>query len=262
MQTKIRLYLWPHRLLFLGPGFDTELHRHHAAQICVSLGDPIRLRTSDLSAWQESAGFFIRPDQSHQLDAGQSATAILYLEAEGGEYDNYCNKSVIAPTEVTLPQNIAAKNEFLNLFRQGGDCVDAENACRHLLGLPPMHLSTKALDLRITAALAWLKSRLSNPIKIAEVAKAVKLSESHLAHLFSEQIGVPLRRYILWLRLRAAVEGAAAGASLTDTAHAAGFADSAHLSRSFKETFGVTPSLLFQHRTMLDITICEQRVND
>ena len=254
MQTKIRLYLWPHRLLFLGPGFDTEPHRHHAAQICVGLGGPIKLRTSDQATWQEAAEFFIRPDQLHQLDAGQSPTAILYLEAEGAEYRAYLDQAAIAP-----PQNIAAKNEFLNLLNRGGNCAEAERACRNLLGLPLMRAPVQAFDMRITAALEWLKSRISNSIRIADVAKAARLSESHLAHLFSEQIGVPLRRYILWLRLRAAVEGAAAGASLTDAAHAAGFSDSAHLSRSFKETFGVTPSFLFQQRELLDITIFEQR---
>jgi len=32
------------------------------------------------------------------------------------------------------------------------------------------------------------------------------LSESRLMHLFTEQIGIPLRRYVLWLRLMTAVQ--------------------------------------------------------
>jgi AraC-like DNA-binding protein len=36
----------------------------------------------------------------------------------------------------------------------------------------------------------------------------------------------------------------AAGGSLTDAAHEAGFADSAHLSRTFRRMFGVAPSSL------------------
>ena len=50
------------------------------------------------------------------------------------------------------------------------------------------------------------------------------------------------RRYLLWLRLQDAVRELAAGAPATDAAHAAGFADSAHLSRTFRRMFGITPS--------------------
>lgn len=42
----MRLFLWPDRLLFLGPGFEAEGHRHHAVQICVGLDEPLRLRAS------------------------------------------------------------------------------------------------------------------------------------------------------------------------------------------------------------------------
>ena len=49
---------------------------------------------------------------------------------------------------------------------------------------------------------------------------------------------------MLWLRLERAVAVFAAGGSLTDAAHAAGFADSAHLSRTFRRMFGLAPSSL------------------
>ena len=62
------------------------------------------------------------------------------------------------------------------------------------------------------------------------------------ARHLSGGVGLPLRRYLLWLRLQDAVQAIAAGAPLTDAAHAAGFADSAHLSRTFRRMFGITPS--------------------
>jgi AraC-like DNA-binding protein len=62
--------------------------------------------------------------------------------------------------------------------------------------------------------------------------------------LFVEQTGLPFRTYLLWLRLSRALEGAAAGAPLTQAAHEAGFADSAHFSRTFKRMFGIAPTAL------------------
>ncbi len=59
---------------------------------------------------------------------------------------------------------------------------------------------------------------------------------------FSEQVGIPFRRFVLWLRLRRAAEHAWRTQSLTEAAHAAGFSDLAHFSRVCRATFGVAPT--------------------
>lgn len=53
-----------------------------------------------------------------------------------------------------------------------------------------------------------------------------------------------LRSYLLWLRINVAIEAAIAGASWTQAAHKAGFADSAHLSRTHKRMFGIEPTAI------------------
>lgn len=61
-------------------------------------------------------------------------------------------------------------------------------------------------------------------------------------HLFKEQVGIPIRRYILWTRLQVSVQHVLQGETLTQAAHSAGFADSAHFSRTFSDMFGIRPS--------------------
>ena len=65
------------------------------------------------------------------------------------------------------------------------------------------------------------------------------LSESRFSHLFTKETGLPFRTYVLWRRLMQAVERRAAGATLTEAAHQAGFSDSAHFSRTFLRMFGI-----------------------
>jgi AraC-like DNA-binding protein len=80
------------------------------------------------------------------------------------------------------------------------------------------------------------------PMSLREVAARVALSASRLGHLFTEQVGVPYSVWRRWLRLQRALAAVQAGASLTAAAHAAGFADSAHLTRSCRAMFGITPT--------------------
>jgi AraC-like DNA-binding protein len=97
----------------------------------------------------------------------------------------------------------------------------------------------------VVAAVAALPALVARgPVRTGEVAARVGLSASRLTHLFTAQVGLPLRRYILWLRLMSAVELARAGHDLTTIAHTAGFADSAHLTRTCREIFGLPPSAL------------------
>jgi methylphosphotriester-DNA--protein-cysteine methyltransferase len=53
-----------------------------------------------------------------------------------------------------------------------------------------------------------------------------------------------LRQYVLWRRFVSVWEHRMNGASLSTAAHAAGFADSAHLTRTSRRMIGIPPSLM------------------
>lgn len=76
--------------------------------------------------------------------------------------------------------------------------------------------------------------------RAAKVASQLCLSESRFLHLFSQELGVSWRPYLLWRRMMCAVQAILNNTSATHAAHSAGFSDSAHLSRTFKNTFGMT----------------------
>ena len=89
-----------------------------------------------------------------------------------------------------------------------------------------------------------LPSGLGEAMTAGHAAVIACLSESRFSHLFVEEIGLPFRTFVLWRRMMLAVNSVASGASLTSAAHEAGFADSAHFSRTFLRMFGVQASLL------------------
>jgi AraC-like DNA-binding protein len=78
--------------------------------------------------------------------------------------------------------------------------------------------------------------------RVTTLAARAGLSQSRFLHLFKAETGVPLRRYRIWNRMGAAIRASGEGASLTEAAHAAGFASSAHFSSAFRDMFGMMPS--------------------
>lgn len=76
--------------------------------------------------------------------------------------------------------------------------------------------------------------------KASAAANSIGLSESRFLHLFKGSVGIAWRPYLRWRRLICAVTYLASGHDATYSAVAAGFSDSAHFSRTFKEMFGLT----------------------
>jgi AraC-like DNA-binding protein len=82
----------------------------------------------------------------------------------------------------------------------------------------------------------------SDHVDLAKLSHEAGLSPRQMRHAFARDVGLPMRAYLRWKRLRRAIVAVEEGASLSAAAASAGFADSAHLTRVFREQFGMTPS--------------------
>ncbi|HJZ75362.1 MAG TPA: helix-turn-helix transcriptional regulator [Vicinamibacterales bacterium] len=80
-----------------------------------------------------------------------------------------------------------------------------------------------------------------NRVSLSRLAEIAQLSPSRLMHVFTQSLGIPLRPYLLWLRVQVSAGALVSGHSVTEAAHLAGFADAAHLTRTFRRTLGTTP---------------------
>lgn len=98
------------------------------------------------------------------------------------------------------------------------------------------------LDHRLEKCLTEIHKKITySSLSVEKLSKIACLSESRLAHLFKEQMGVSIRQYVLWNKVRQAVIFSQKQ-NLTRSAHLAGFHDSSHFNRTFSKMFGVTPS--------------------
>lgn len=243
-----QLYVWRQRSLLLSPAHASREHRHHAAQITLGIDGPVVFKSSK-SGMHCADLLLIRPDVAHAHPAF-GAAAMLFLEPEGIEWKRSfdTNRADI----VSLPMHEA----FRSFARSAaeGDTNAAVSLADTLIGETTR--CSNDCDPLVKNVCDIIQQRLHESITLVGLSKHACLSPSRLAHRFRDSVGVPLRRYVLWSRLRVAMQSTMQGASLTSSAHAAGFADSAHLSRTFRSMYGMSPSFLFG-RGRLDVTFVE-----
>jgi len=135
-----------------------------------------------------------------------------------------------------IPINIAPADAALiadSLKAGAGDTRSAVRKALQITDAPPV--ADPRLAIVSTAIYQGMVRR-------EELAALVHLSPTRFSHWFVEQTGLPLRSYAKWLRLTQAVRHLASGEPITTAAHASGFSDSAHFSRTFRSLLGIDPS--------------------
>lgn len=90
-------------------------------------------------------------------------------------------------------------------------------------------------------ARAYLQAHATEPILLSDLVSVAGITASHLVRSFSRRVGLPPKSYQTQIRLARARRLLAQGRAATWVAYECGFADQSHLSRRFKEFYGVTP---------------------
>ncbi|MDP1825428.1 MAG: AraC family transcriptional regulator [Archangium sp.] len=221
----------------------TDVHSHHVTQVTLALTGRV-----DFDGQGKRVGgqaIAIAPDTAHAFEAtgliahlfiapdGQAGRAIVH-----GLFPKNPMVSLSARQLGDFPARLKAS--FEDPRHTDDDlCTLGRGLITHLAGE-----ASGSADPRIERLIPWVSARLDQPVSLGEVAELIGLSPGRTRHLFVQQTGLPFRTWVLWLRLERATRRFAAGSSLTEAAHDAGFSDSAHLSRTFRRMFGINAASL------------------
>jgi len=107
---------------------------------------------------------------------------------------------------------------------------------------------------RVWELLAFIDAGFPEGVSLSHLADKFYLSESRLSHLFADEVGIPLRTYLLWRRYRLAFSRLSDQSTLTRLACDSGFADAAHLTRTFVGYFGFSPKRILHSCFIQDLT--------
>jgi AraC-like DNA-binding protein len=106
------------------------------------------------------------------------------------------------------------------------------------LAVAPVHAEKTA----ISRAKAYLHANVQTDVTLDELAKVADLNRAYLIRAFKKTLGLPPHAYLTQLRLVEAKKRLIAGEAISQVALALGFADQSHFSRTFKNTYGLTPA--------------------
>jgi AraC-like DNA-binding protein len=239
------LFLFCDYALFIGNHIesDVHLHSHHLLKIFIPINHTFNLEYR--GAWKDAGLSIIAPDEPHRFAHESGNYAVLYLDAESDIAKRIIKEYLLEKGGVSfLPvSTLWPIREKILALQNSKPCLEsAKSVCDEVMRilLAANYMRLTMMDSRIKKAIALLKCSPEKKIKIRQLAMKVNLSESRLMHLFTSYVGVPIRHYELWLRLLDAIGEIIAGSSFTDAAYGAGFSDSAHLSRTFRDMFGLT----------------------
>lgn len=231
--------------LFVGKLTDNIFHKHYALQLSVSGNSSMALSIKNKSEIPCNS-LFINSKVEHRLLSKSIQLTILINPLSSIGHQLYLlNKN----TDFSILNNELSENlnAILNQFES--DKLIFQELCemtsKTLFNYQCNCESENHLqDDRVIKAIKYMDDNFEKVLSLEEVSAKCFLSSTRFLHLFKEKTNLSFRRYQLWNKVVKSLPYLTKN-SITDTAHKFGFSDSSHYTRTFKESFGVTPKFLF-----------------
>lgn len=228
-----------------GGGAPICPHSHYAIQLALGTPAGLRVQFGRHGQWQSCAAALVPSRATHTIDVSDcQISVVLFIEPETPE-GKALSARLRGGIELLDADMVAvAAKRLERAWRVEGSYDGVKAVCMQLVQDLSRTAPREPSDPRVLAAVEYIRQKVDQPLSLPEVAKVVNLSPERFGHLFVEETGMPLRSYLLWRRLLHVWTLLTKGETLSTAAHAAGFADSAHLSRTARAMFGLPPSVL------------------
>lgn len=246
-----KLYIWKNSRLYIGTSY-LPFRKYTLAwsQLLVSIQGVMRIQLEDgtevvTRTCMIKAGTVV--NQAH-INTSNAVIAIYYFNPISQDFFILQNEMLSARNGVCYlhPNEVDLVDRLHFILRESLSINQTYRLCQEVI--VPSHLRetiVKEFDPRIIEILQKIRETFRDAISVSEYAADVHLSESRLNKLFKDQMGIPVTKYRLQLRLSVGIILLAAGYSVTDAAYDARFSSTAHFSKCCSDMIGVQPSIAF-----------------
>lgn len=245
MGTHNFLHLWDDRFLYITPAIQSGLTARSSATLLASAsGHPFTLEAADGTRVRCTAAL-VAPHVSRRLDVDGCGLLSLNLDPASCAYRmlaRHMGGHGIQPIDA---RRFGRLRDDFELAQCGllGDCKLQRLSAKLVEAITESPELAATLDSRVERVLEAIRAH-AGQIPLRDLSAVACLSPDRLTHLFAAQVGVSIKRYALWAKVRRTVQQFTGRRPLTDVALVSGFTDAAHMSRTFQRYFGLTPSFL------------------
>ncbi|CZR98033.1 MULTISPECIES: helix-turn-helix domain-containing protein [unclassified Clostridioides] len=239
------------RISMITNHLEADKHSHWMLQLFIGIEDSIEITVNEKLV--KCNCIVVDKNISHSFSARKK----VYYSA------------LIEPTSIFAEQLTSKMNDFgywicekdgLDELRQQGTFLIYQSSEEQYLKFMKMlnnYLNfpetIKYYDDRITELLQLLHTCNCDNHTISNFADKVALSASRLSHLFKEQIGIPLKSYILLHQMECAFGELLSGKNVTEASMIAGFDTPSHLAGTVKRMMGMPVSLSLKDSEFLKV---------
>ena len=232
---------------FLGGGETIERHRHDDHQLIYVSSGVLAITTehgswiasNDRAVWIPANTWhehrFHGRSRFHTIGFPAHGRAPL-LDADGPTVvavDALVRELLIALTGTALPGTALTPAETRHIEAVLRDRLRRVTA--QPVALPAAH------DRRLADACRLVEEELREPCTLAQLAGRVHTSERTLSRLYRDEFGMTFPQWRTRVRIFTAMVMLAEGTTVTDTAHACGWATTSAFVQTFAQTVGITP---------------------
>lgn len=215
---------------------DTEFHSHPVVEIILAKKGDFNLFLETESHYNLKLAI-IPSNQKHKLVSTNCELKIIMIE--------HHNKFVIDSIKLL---DIDINNGHISRLITDQDIIHINN----LLEKIRFGQTLNEYDSRILNTIEYLNQNdLEYSLMIKTLQSITNLSESRLSHLFKSNIGISLKKYLIWSKLKLTIESHLdSKVDLFSALIKSGFYDQPHFSKSFKSMLGVKPSKAYNSRNI------------
>lgn len=238
-------------IAFIGNQVNATEHAHCVEQIFLSLNEPLQVTVNGKQV--NGRCIIVNKNARHIFSCDNQIRLSILIEPSS----NFANELI----KKIDGDYLIFDNDIDRIQQKAAALIDTNDRQRYIefiqdfaeyLGIKR---NSEILDERITALLEILQNCDCYDHTIENFAKSVCLSSSRLSHLFREQIGVPLKSYILFHQLEKAFTALLSGTNITDAAMLAGFDSPSHFAATVKKWMGMPVSASIKDSEFLKVFI-------
>lgn len=215
---------------------DTEFHSHPAIEIIEAKSGTFTIYLEN--AVHQSLQFaVIQANQKHKLLSNGAELTVTMIE----------HHRKLATAVLSGSSSNFDKGLYFSTSN-----VQPENTIRELVQKIKDTPIITDYDERILSAISYINNNYLEYDQMMKTLKGVtNLSESRLSHLFTTNLGISLKRYLVWTKLKSTIkEHLKQDDDLFSALIKSGFYDQPHFSRNFKAMLGVKASKAYNSRTL------------